>query len=126
MPEPYPVPPHQDFSPYNPGSGPPTGRPPFSGPLGEAHRGGLILVLGILGLVMCPILGIIAWVMGKGDLAKIKVGQMDPDGRGLTQAGMICGIIATVLLIFNLLLLCLYFGLIFLMLGAAAGVGGGL
>jgi len=34
----------------------------------KPHRGVLILVLGILGIVCCFILGIIAWVMGNNDL----------------------------------------------------------
>ena len=63
------------------------------------HRGNTILVLCILGLIVCGPLGIAAWVMGKGDLAKIDAGLMDPTGRGTTQAGMVLGIIGTVLII---------------------------
>ena len=63
------------------------------------HRGNTILVLGILGLIVCGPLGIAAWVMGKGDLARIDAGLMDPTGRGTTQAGMVLGIIGTVLII---------------------------
>jgi hypothetical protein len=43
------------------------------------------------------VLGLVAWVMGQADLRKIKRGDMDPAGRGLTQAGWICGIIGTLL-----------------------------
>lgn len=68
------------------------------------HRGTTILVLGILGLVLCAPLGVFAWVMGKGDLAKIDAGAMDPSGRGTTQAGMILGIIGTISLIVQLVL----------------------
>lgn len=68
------------------------------------HRGTTILVLGILGLVICAPLGILAWIMGKGDLAKIDAGLMDPMGRGTTQAGMVLGIIGTVLFILSLVL----------------------
>lgn len=63
-----------------------------------AHRGALILVLGIVGIVGCQFLGPVAWVMGNNDLAAMNAGRMDPSGRGLTDAGRICGIIATVLL----------------------------
>ena len=60
----------------------------------EPHRGTLILVLGILSLVLCSFFtGIPAWIMGKGDLAKIKDGMMVPEGEGPTKAGMICCII---------------------------------
>jgi len=69
----------------------------------KPHRGILILVLGILGLLLCPIFGPIAWLMGKGDLAEMDAGQMDPEGRGLTQAGWICGIIGTVFMIIGIL-----------------------
>ncbi len=67
------------------------------------HRGTLILILGILGLVLCQFLAPFAWIMGKGDMEKIDSGAMDPEGRGLTQAGMICGIIGTIILVLSLL-----------------------
>jgi uncharacterized membrane protein len=63
------------------------------------HRGTTVLVLGILGLVVCPILGIIAWVMGNGDLREMQAGQMDPTGQGMTKAGKICGMIGVILAI---------------------------
>ena len=64
----------------------------------EPHRGTLILVLGILSLVLCGLFtGIPAWIMGKGDSAKIKDGVMDPEGAGMTKAGMICGMICCIL-----------------------------
>ncbi|MDH4241328.1 MAG: DUF4190 domain-containing protein, partial [Phycisphaerae bacterium] len=57
------------------------------------HRGTLILILGILSLVCCFICGIVAWVMGNGDLKEMAAGRMDPAGEGMTKAGKICGII---------------------------------
>jgi hypothetical protein len=69
----------------------------------QQHRGTLILVLGILGLVICPILGIIAWVMGSGDLKQMQAGRMDPEGRGLTQAGKILGIVSVVFMAIGIL-----------------------
>ena len=57
------------------------------------NRGAIILVLGILGWLVCPITGIFAWVMGNTDLAEMDAGRMDPEGRGLTQAGRILGIV---------------------------------
>jgi hypothetical protein len=71
-------------------------QPPSMGMM-QPHRGVLILVFGILGLVMCVIFGIVAWVMGSGDLKQMDAGAMDPSGRGLTQAGKICGMIAVIL-----------------------------
>ena len=64
----------------------------------EPHRGTLILVLGILSLTVCGFFtGIPSWIMGKGDLAKIKDGMMDPEGEGSTKAGMICGMICCII-----------------------------
>jgi predicted Zn finger-like uncharacterized protein len=69
----------------------------------EAHRGGLVMALGIIAILTfgCPpaglVFGILAWFMGQGDLKRMKAGEMDSAGEGLTQAGWICGIIATAL-----------------------------
>lgn len=66
----------------------------------QPHRGGLILVLGLVGIVMgCPIFSLMAWVMGSGDLREMQVGRMDRSGEGLTQAGMILGMIPSILFI---------------------------
>ena len=64
----------------------------------KPHRGVMILIFGILGLVVCQIFGIAAWVMGNNDLRKMNAGYMDPSGSDLTNAGRICGMIATALL----------------------------
>ena len=85
----------------------------------RAHRGVLILVFGILGLVICFPFGIAAWIMGNGDLKAIRAGQMDPSGEGLTQGGRICGMIATILAVVGLVV-----GLVFVVLGlVGAGLG---
>jgi hypothetical protein len=70
----------------------------------EPERGGLILTLGIISLVclgVCGpagmVLGITAWAMGSIDLRKMRAGQMDPQGQGLTQGGWVCGILGTAL-----------------------------
>ena len=83
----------------------------------KPHRGTLILVLGILGLVICGPLGIAAWIMGSGDLKQMDAGAMDPAGRSTTQAGKICGMIATILLILGVII-----GALFLLFGFAAAV----
>jgi hypothetical protein len=72
---------------------------PFAPPAAyqQPHRAGAILALGILGIVPCFICGIIAWVMGNGDLRKMDEGIMDPAGRGMTQAGKVCGIVGTII-----------------------------
>jgi hypothetical protein len=71
----------------------------------ESHRGGLVLTLGVLSLVSISIscfplgvvLGVIAWVLGQGDLRKINAGMMDPEGQSSTYAGWMCGIIGAAL-----------------------------
>ena len=68
------------------------------------HRGTLILVLGILSIVCCFICGIIAWVMGNNDLKQMAAGTMDPSGRGLTQAGKICGIVGVAIQIVGIVI----------------------
>lgn len=66
------------------------------------HRGGLILALGIVSLVVCQLLGVAPWVMGKADLQEMEAGRMDPSGRGLTEAGKILGILSVVLTVIGL------------------------
>lgn len=86
------------------------------------HRGAMILVFGILGIVLCVIFGIVAWVMGNGDLREMQAGRMDPSGEGLTKAGKICGIISV---IWFLAIVVLYVILAVIGIGAAAASGSG-
>lgn len=85
-----------------------------SGGGAQPARGTTILILGILSIVICALIGPFAWLMGKGDLEKIDQGVMDPSGRDLTKAGMICGIIGTVLLVLSL---------VWFLIVALAGIG---
>ena len=62
-------------------------------------RGGTILVFGILSLVVCSILGPIAWSMGNEELRRIERGEVDPSTRGNVTAGRVCGMIASILII---------------------------
>ena len=71
------------------------------------HRGVLVLVFGILSFVVCPFFGIAAWVMGNTDLRAMADGIMDPSGRDITQAGRICGIVGTVLVLIPMVLVIL-------------------
>jgi len=66
-------------------------------------RGGTILALGILSLVVCAILGPIAWAMGNEELRRIAAGQTPPDAQGNVTGGRICGIIGTVLMILGVI-----------------------
>lgn len=83
------------------------------------HRGVMILVFGIIGIVLCVVFGIVAWVMGNSDLRAMREGRMDPTGEGLTKAGKICGIVGVVL---NLVIAAFY--IVFFVILAAAVAGG--
>lgn len=65
----------------------------------KPHRGTLVLILGICGIVLCGLLGIPAWIMGSADIKEMDAGTMDPAGRGTTQAGKILGMIACGLMV---------------------------
>jgi len=73
----------------------------------ERHRGGLILALGIIGLVVsCPILSVMAWVMGSKDLGKMRARVMDPAGEDMTKVGYALGLFASLIwLLFMLVLM---------------------
>ncbi len=83
----------------------------------------MILVFGILGIVICVIFGIVAWVMGNGDLAAMRDGTMDASGEGLTQAGRICGIVSVALAVLSGCGVIIFFVLLAAG-GAAAGAAG--
>jgi hypothetical protein len=57
------------------------------------HRGGLILLLGLLSWVGCPLVSFAAWIMGSHDLREMRAGRMDRSGESATMAGMVFGMI---------------------------------
>jgi len=63
----------------------------------------MILVLGILSIVCCPLIGPLAWIWGKQDLAKVQAGEISQEAEQMTKIGMILGIVGTVFLILDLL-----------------------
>jgi ABC-type phosphate transport system permease subunit len=75
-----------------------------------ASRGTTILVLGVLSIMLCQILGPIAWSMGSEELKRIDSNQTSPEERSSAQAGYICGIISTVLLILTVLVIVVAIG----------------
>lgn len=68
----------------------------------KPHRGTMLLIFGILGIICCFIFAILAWVMGSGDLKAMAAGEMDRSGEGLTNAAKILGIVGCVLAILSL------------------------
>ncbi len=76
----------------------------------EHPKGTTVLVLGILSLVVgsfsCGVgllLGPVAWIMGNGVVRDIDASPGTYSNRGAAQAGRICGIVATVLLLLGLI-----------------------
>ena len=66
----------------------------------QKPEGGVaVFVLGLLGLLVCQILGIIAWVLGNSYIAKCR--QMGTEPEPLAVAGRILGIISTILMILS-------------------------
>jgi len=106
-----------------------------------AHRGGMVLAFGIISIVgifvvggawagvgpfagmgniLGLVFGILGWSMGGKDMREINAGRMDPDGRGMTQAGYIMGIIGTILHVLGMLCSCIaFFGILAIIGGAA-------
>lgn len=97
---------------------PPTSGGMNTGGSGSASTNAIIaLVAGILSFIFCPfILGIVAWIMGKGELGKIGRGESAEAGRTLAKIGMWLGIINVVLTIL--------FGLIYVLIIVLALVTG--
>lgn len=98
----------------SPGGPPPWGPPPggpYGGPYGPGAygayyapghpQGTTVMVIGILGLVVCQLLGPVAWIMGNNAIAEIDANPMAYSNRSAVQAGRICGIVSTAILVFS-------------------------
>ncbi len=72
------------------------------GPIREPEGAVTIFVLGLLGLLMCQVLGVIAWIQGNEYKQRCRELGVRPDS--LTEAGWVLGIIATLILVGALLL----------------------
>jgi hypothetical protein len=57
------------------------------------------LVLGIIGLVFCPLCGPIAWVLGRKAEQEVDASGGLIGGRGMGTAGKILGIIGTIFIV---------------------------
>ena len=82
----------------------PREQPPGYPPGGSVHqapehpRSTTALALGVLGLALCPVLGPVAWWVGRKTVAEIDASGGRYGGRGAAQAGYVLGIVGTVLL----------------------------
>jgi hypothetical protein len=77
-----------------------------AGPMGprDHPQGTIILILGILSLVCIQLLGPVAWVMGNKAIREIDANPGAYTNRGTVNAGRICGIIGTALLVVGVVL----------------------
>ena len=73
--------------------------------LPEPGNATIIFVLGLLGLLVCGILGIIAFFMGRG--YKQQVAQGLVKSNGLADAGYILGIVSFIILIIQVIVIIL-------------------
>ncbi len=80
--------------PYSPGPDYHPAMPHAPQAFEKPHRGGLVLALGLLAWMVCPVFGIASWIMGKNDLAEMRAGVMDRSAEGLTTAGYWLGLLA--------------------------------
>lgn len=71
----------------------------------ETSQASTALVLGIVGIVCCLPLAIVAWIMANKELEGITSGRRNPQNEGTAKAARIVGIIGTVLFGIGLILL---------------------
>ena len=93
------------------------GRTPYEGEaVGwsiEPNRSGTIFTLGILSFCFFWIcffwpLGLVAWLMGRTDLAKIRAGKMSSEGKSMIRVGMALGLIGMLLPILTIVCAIVY------------------
>ena len=96
----YPPQAQNQFSPapqYTPYGYAPVGVNPYE------SRGTTVMVLGILSLVICGLLGPVAWVMGNNIKGEALAAGYDEPGN--SKAGRICGMVSSGLLILGVVFL---------------------
>ncbi len=64
----------------------------------KADQSGMVLAFGILSWFLCPIFGIVAWIMGQAGLKDIAAGLVDPANKGIMQAGYYLGMVHVILI----------------------------
>ena len=99
-------------------SSPPPVSPPPVG-MRDSNRGIISIVLGVLGIVCCQIFGPIAWWMGAAEIKAARAGEVPAKNEGQGQAGLVLGIVGTVLLALGAVWMTFFGGIA--MLGALSG-----
>lgn len=67
----------------------------------KPNRSGTIFVFGLLSLLCCWPLGLVAYFMGRSDLAGIRSGRLSADGSGLIKVGMTLGVLGVLMIIIS-------------------------
>lgn len=83
----------------NPYAGNPYGGNPYGAPAPDHPQATTILILGILSLMVCPVTGPFAWVMGGRAKREIDAAPHRYGGRGQVVAGYVTGIVGTLLML---------------------------
>jgi len=89
------------------GAAPPAGEYAAPAPARRAEGAIPALVLGILGLVFCPLCGPIAWSLGAKAERLVDASGGTLGGRGEATAGKVLGMIATALIVIGIALIVL-------------------
>jgi hypothetical protein len=76
----------------------------------EPHRGTMVLIFGILGILCCGIFAVLAWVFGQTDINKMRNGVMDANGMEITNIGKILGIVGVCIWIAGTFIYTIFFG----------------
>ncbi len=63
----------------------------------KPDQSALVLAFGILAWFICPIFGIVAWIIGSSGLRDIRLGLVDPANKGLMQAGYYLGMVNVII-----------------------------
>ena len=69
------------------------------GPAQNAPNATTALVLGILSVVLCPLLGPVAWSLGRKAEQSVDASGGALGGRGVATAGKVLGIIGTIFVV---------------------------
>lgn len=72
-------------------------------PMGDHPKAQTAMILGILGLVCCGLLAIPAYIIGNNAVKEIDASGGQYGGRGMANAGKICGLIGIVLMILGII-----------------------
>jgi len=99
----------------------PYGAPQAYAPVLPAHpQATTVLILGIVGLAACGLAAPFAWVMGNRVVAEIDASGGRIGGRSAANAGRICGIVGSILIVVSIAVVILAF--VIIAVSASTGV----